>query len=108
MRFVAGRFRSAQINVQIRMQIRKGKVMKTRTVRVNLQIELDGIHYRLVIDRKATSQLQKHCDKCDLQGTGLCYWDDERGINSEKSITANPVLSGWYGIWKDGSDIGKR
>ena len=28
--------------------------MKTRTVRVNLQIELYGIHYRLVIDRKAT------------------------------------------------------
>jgi hypothetical protein len=81
--------------------------MKTRTVRVNLQIELDGIHYRLVIDRKATSQLQKHCDKCDLQGTGLCYWDDEGCINSEKSITANLFCQDgtgygrWVGYWKE-------
>ena len=82
--------------------------MKKRTVRVNLQIELDGIHYRLVIDRKAARQLQKHCDKCDLQGTGICYWDDERGINSEKSITANPFCQDgtgyerWVGDWKEG------
>lgn len=81
--------------------------MKTRTVRVNLQIEHYGRHYRLVIDRKAKSQLQKHCDKCDLQGTGLCYWDDERGVNSEKSITANLFCKDctgygrWVGYWKE-------
>ena len=80
--------------------------MKTRIVRVNLQIELFGKRYRIVLDRKATSQLQKHCDKCDLQGTGLCYWDDERGINSEKSITANLFCQDptgyerWVGYWK--------
>lgn len=81
--------------------------MKKRIVRVNLQIELYGKHYRLVIDRKATRQLQTHCEKCDLQQTGLCYWDDERGINPEKSITANLFCENctgyarWVGYWKE-------
>ena len=80
--------------------------MKKRTVRANLQIELFGIRYRLVIDRKAKCQLKKHCDKCDLRGSGICYWDDDKGINSEKSITANLFcqdVSGyarWIGYWK--------
>jgi len=79
--------------------------MKQRIVKVNLQIELYGKYYRLVIDRTAKSQLRKHCDKCDLQGSGICYWDDKTGIKG-KSITANifcqdPTEYGrWVGYWK--------
>jgi hypothetical protein len=58
--------------------------------------------YRMLID----AEMQKHCDKCDLRGSGICYWDDERGINSEKSITANLFCQDgtgyerWVGYWK--------
>lgn len=78
--------------------------MSKRKVRVNLQIEFYGNYYRLVIDRKATSQMQKHCDKCDVKGLGLCFWDDQRNINPD-SMTANLFCqdmnySRWVGYWK--------
>lgn len=79
--------------------------MSKRKVIVNLRIEFCGNHYKLVIDRKATSQTQKHCDKCDIKGLGLCFWDDERNINPN-SMTANMFcqdISGyrrWFGYWK--------
>jgi hypothetical protein len=79
--------------------------VKQRKVRVNLQIELFGERYRLVVDRNAKSQSQKHCDKCALRGRGVCYWDNEKGIDDEKSITANLFCQDtseygrWFGYW---------
>lgn len=57
--------------------------MRKRKVRVNLQIEYFGQRYKLVIDRKAIDQKQEHCNKCDLKGTGLCFWDDQKNIHED-------------------------
>ena len=79
--------------------------MAKRKVRVDLRIRHFGQEYRLVVDRKAHSQMQRHCDRCDLRGCGLCFWDDEKRIDPD-SMTANLFCQDvseygrWFGYFK--------